>query len=405
MNKNLLDNNYLIIPNFISPYKCNKLKEEFKQFSEINNLSGDEQSPNSQCFYNYLSFLELLCEKTPEISNILGETVLPTYSYSRIYKNGSTLKPHVDRESCEISLTLHLGGDNSWPIYIKSPNDDDICIILNPGDAIMYLGCDAIHWREKYEGDEYVQVFLHYVRSRGDKSSFYFDKKNTEVNKIDLNPEKEENNNIESETNKKIIPKEEEREIFFKSRPNNTLESFVEVFDDVLSEEYCNLILQEYENSLEFKNAQIQTDENSVSDDNIRNCSIIPISSYSTFSENKKIIDDIIYESISHSKKLYEDKHGNLNVNNDSGYDLLKYESGQFYKQHIDASPKYNRILSCSIQLNDDYVGGEFSLFNEEMLIRTKKGSIIMFPSNFMYPHEIKPIISGIRYSIVTWLL
>ena len=92
MNQKLLDNNYIIIPNFVSSYRANKLKDEFVEFSQRNNLEGDSQIPSSSSDYNYISFLELLCEKTPEVSEILEETVLPTYTYARVYKNGSILK-------------------------------------------------------------------------------------------------------------------------------------------------------------------------------------------------------------------------------------------------------------------------------------------------------------------------
>jgi predicted 2-oxoglutarate/Fe(II)-dependent dioxygenase YbiX len=52
--------------------------------------------------------------------------------------------------------------------------------------------------------------------------------------------------------------------------------------------------------------------------------------------------------------------------------------------------------------LNDDYEGGEFILFDDYQ-IETKKGDIIIFPSNFMYPHEVKKVTKGIRYSLVSW--
>jgi len=176
MNQKLLDNNYIIIPNFISSYKANKLKSEFVEYTKKNNLGGDPQVPISSAAYNNILFLELLCEKTPEVSEILEETVLPTYSYSRVYKNGSILRSHQDRDACEISLTLHLGGDKPWLIWIKTPKGEDRPVELKPGDAMIYLGTVAEHWRDQYEGQEYVQVFLHYVRSRGECAYTYFDK-------------------------------------------------------------------------------------------------------------------------------------------------------------------------------------------------------------------------------------
>lgn len=391
MNTKLLENNYLIIPNFISSYKASNLKEEFEKYCELNNIQGDEQSKQSSSNYNYISFLELLCEKTPEVSSILEETVLPTYAYARVYKNQGELSPHTDRDACEISLTLHLGGDKPWPIWIKTPSGEDKSVDLMPGDAMMYFGCTSEHWREKYDGQKYTQVFLHYVRSRGDKFYSYFDKvtDNKEV------VEKENSNILNIEVNQKQLL----------VKPQSKLEDFIEVFEDVLPNDLCDLIIQEYKNSNDWKNSTI---DNEGTNSFIRNCSIIPMSDREIIQSNftiRKKIDDLVFNSVSKSKNLYKEKHKTLNIEVDSGYDLLRYEEGQFYTQHTDSYIKSPRSISCSIQLNDDYDGGEFSFFDREMLIRAKKGSIIMFPSNFMYPHEIMPIIRGTRYSIVTWLI
>ena len=54
-------------------------------------------------------------------------------------------------------------------------------------------------------------------------------------------------------------------------------------------------------------------------------------------------------------------------------------------------------------QTNDDYEGGEFVVAGKE--IKPNKGSAIIFPSNFMYPHQAKKVISGIRWSVVAWLM
>ena len=75
------------------------------------------------------------------------------------------------------------------------------------------------------------------------------------------------------------------------------------------------------------------------------------------------------------------------------------------YKQHTDSFKDRPRAVSCSFILNDEYEGGEFAFFNREAVYKLKKGSCIMFPSNFMYPHEIMPVTHGTRYSIVTWFV
>ena len=88
--------------------------------------------------------------------------------------------------------------------------------------------------------------------------------------------------------------------------------------------------------------------------------------------------------------------------------DLLKYTVGGKYTTHVDQFTTLPRHLSIIINLNEDYEGGDliFTDQKEEEIktIKLKKGSVVFFPSNFMYPHKIKPIIKGTRYSIVAWL-
>jgi hypothetical protein len=86
------------------------------------------------------------------------------------------LKRHRDRPACEISFTLNLAKDSDWPIYFQRPDGSETLVELNPGDAVLYLGCQADHWRNKFEGEEHVQVFLHYVRANGPKAWAFFDK-------------------------------------------------------------------------------------------------------------------------------------------------------------------------------------------------------------------------------------
>ncbi len=71
---------------------------------------------------------------------------------------------------------------------------------------------------------------------------------------------------------------------------------------------------------------------------------------------------------------------------------------------HVDHMDLYPRVLSCSLILNDNYDGGDFVFFDEEYLIEKKKGSIIMFPSNFCFPHAVTPVSNGDRHAIITWI-
>ena len=90
--------------------------------------------------------------------------------------------------------------------------------------------------------------------------------------------------------------------------------------------------------------------------------------------------------------------------------DLLKYGNGGKYTFHTDnlGGRKLNRTLSVIMNLNNDYEGGDLIFgdqkFKEIKRIKLKSGSVVFFPSNFMYLHSIEPIIRGTRYSVVAWL-
>ena len=99
----------------------------------------------------------------------------------------------------------------------------------------------------------------------------------------------------------------------------------------------------------------------------------------------------------------YRAKHPDAKISDFTGYSFLKYETGQFYKQHVDEFPGKPRLLTISVALNDDFEGGEWAWFDRELVKKVMGGDAVMFPSNFMFPHEILPVTKGTRYSLITW--
>ena len=104
----------------------------------------------------------------------------------------------------------------------------------------------------------------------------------------------------------------------------------------------------------------------------------------------------------------YKSKFPKMNSERINQIDLLKYSSGGKYEIHTDHFTNAPRHLSIIMNLNDEYEGGDliFTDQREQEIKRYKlgKGTIVFFPSNFMYPHSIQPITKGNRYSIVAWL-
>jgi len=91
---------------------------------------------------------------------------------------------------------------------------------------------------------------------------------------------------------------------------------------------------------------------------------------------------------------------------------FIKYNKGTLMPNHCDhiheifsdnGRPRGIPTLSMMTALNDNYSGGEI-IMCREYKYKLKTGETIVFPSNFLYPHEIRKITKGIRYSMVSWV-
>lgn len=175
---------YAFLPGFITPEQAEHLNQEFMfALSVVPQAFGvDNQVASAKSIYNFIPFMELLVGKCNDLSGLVGQNLLPTYTYSRMYFNGAVLEKHTDRSACEISVTLNLAGDKEWPIYFETPDGQEHKINMTPGDAALYLGCERPHWRDVFDGAYTTQVFLHYVRSRGMHNDHAFDRQNAGLN-------------------------------------------------------------------------------------------------------------------------------------------------------------------------------------------------------------------------------
>ena len=465
MNVELLKNNYLVVPNFIDEDHAKQLEKEFLITDSKFHFNGDPQAPNSAAVYNYLPALELLTNKTSEVSEIVGETVLPTYVYSRIYRNGSVLTKHTDRPACEISMTLHLGGDKPWAIWIETPEGENRCVTLNPGDAMLYLGCVAPHWRDRFTGQNYTQFFLHYVRSRGYCSPTYFDKGRVKredssillkeyeemafdrfkyakesgmiipkrFRELDDEREQEErivpnkivdkalttdNENVEYTDFDDVIVANTKYSKFLKKTSldnnkivksglsNKPLKDFIMYKENFIDPEFCDSVLDEYHDT-DYWEATLT---GSGHDPQARKCSVIGISEPEIINENKEVrskIDEEFYEIVRDLIDEYQKQcpEFELEIKEDTGYELLRYEVGDFYVEHTDSFKEQPRALTVIMSMNNNYEGGEVALFGRELSYKLDVGDVLVFPSNFMFPHEITKVTSGVRFSTITWVV
>lgn len=190
-------NKYQVIKNAISYDLANfifnyfLLKRDAVKYMYENNITydngmlgtwTDQQIPNTYSHYADHVMETLLMKTLPVMQKETGLELVPTYSYARAYKKGDILKRHKDRPSCEISTTIHLGGDQ-WSIFIDPTGSNNVIdeyknihkpdapkgvkVDLDVGDMLVYSGCELEHWREEFQGNVCVQVFLHYNHVNG----------------------------------------------------------------------------------------------------------------------------------------------------------------------------------------------------------------------------------------------
>jgi predicted 2-oxoglutarate/Fe(II)-dependent dioxygenase YbiX len=173
------------------------------------------------------------------------------------------------------------------------------------------------------------------------------------------------------------------------------LSAFIHTFDNTFTEDFCNTIINEYK---EIDYIPATTD----SGEDWRSCMNTDI--LNNADDKRKDIDKTLFESLQKILEELKTLHPTLNsVTDDSGYDLLRYKKGDYYNSHIDAGTTEHRVLSCIIALNEDYLGGEIDMWQGASITKLRTGSVYIFPSSFMFPHGIRPVTKGIRYSIVTW--
>lgn len=174
------------------------------------------------------------------------------------------------------------------------------------------------------------------------------------------------------------------------------LEDYIVIIKQIVPHSLCDSIIKEYENCSQWNKATTRKGESSH-----RKCSVIPMSMQDD--DYRRKLDFDIFNCTVKCINVYNKKFNYSMIDEDTGYDLLRYQEGDFYKEHVDSFITEPRLISCSLALNDNFQGGEFGFFNNTLKYSLSKGDAIMFPSNFMYPHEVNIVTKGTRYSIITW--
>jgi hypothetical protein len=172
-------NGYVVLKQFIPRIMCDYISENVKVLEGNSGLEyNDNQVEKAFSAGSPIVTETLLDIMTPVLAKAINCELYPTYSYLRVYLKGAELAKHMDRPSCEVSATLPISYDASeiWPLYLET-DGGATRVELEPGDALIYKGIEVPHWREPFEGERQVQVFLHYVRKNGEYDEYKFDQR------------------------------------------------------------------------------------------------------------------------------------------------------------------------------------------------------------------------------------
>ena len=165
----------------------------------FNHTEVEQQVEGSLARYWHPQYRQIHTGVRLKLEEIIGRKLYNTYYYDRYYFPGQELSKHADRDACEISVSIHIstnleGKDAKWPFMIKTPDTysdkkktavlvpgEERSLSLEPGDGLLYKGCERPHWREAMPGKVkkvfgkkvelyYHQIFFHYVLADGQRA-------------------------------------------------------------------------------------------------------------------------------------------------------------------------------------------------------------------------------------------
>ena len=178
---------------------------------------------------------------------------------------------------------------------------------------------------------------------------------------------------------------------------------FIGHYKNIVSQELCNAIIEEdfnYSKSTYANHGGESPDKERVKMDEY-----VIGQKHVFYEELNNAVTDV---AVRYSEEVKRSKR-NFVAHRTTNFRVNKYEKGGYMSLHCDNihhshGQQYGYPqASVLLFLNDDFEGGEFIV--SELRLKIEKGDAIIFPSNFMFPHEVKEVKSGTRWSIVSWLM
>lgn len=173
------------------------------------------------------------------------------------------------------------------------------------------------------------------------------------------------------------------------------------VIENILDDNFCEEMIN-YINSVELIDSIFENPNN-----RLLNCKYLHLDKY-----NEKHIeyDFKIYQVIHIIFLIMMKIIPSLHITGDTIYHLRKiYGATKLHTDSVRSSHNdyyFNKVrcMAAILTLNDNYNGGEFIFPTQNINIKLKKGSVLLFPPFWTHPHEVSKIEDNqFRYTITTW--
>ena len=164
------DRGYAPVSSLIHPFHLASLRRHFRRQIRKGAVTlGDDQSPRRYIAHNDPAARFFHLQLAKAVSDMVGETVKPSYVYMASYQSGARLEKHTDREQCEFSITLSVdyapepSAATPWPLYLDT-RDGTVTVYQALGDGLLYRGRELPHYRRTLAaGNTSTSIFFHYV--------------------------------------------------------------------------------------------------------------------------------------------------------------------------------------------------------------------------------------------------
>ena len=191
------------------------------------------------------------------------------------------------------------------------------------------------------------------------------------------------------------------------------LKTYIKIFSKFFTKQQCKLIINSLDSSKNIAHTFYQSRKNQLK--KMGNDPEVSFLKDDKLESVGNLIKDKWYDAINKYILKFLKKENMEWYNGWNGYAFPKfiiYNKGTSMPNHCDHiySLFENKglkrgipVLSIITALNDDYSGGEIIMCGKYKY-KLKAGETLVFPSNFLYPHEIKEITKGTRSSMVSWV-